>query len=119
MPASTRMGFLPLAKAKPIRSDRIIPMCLRVSPKCFLNSVSLGAVEAEDHFPGEWSVPNHPLGEESFSNIQPKPPLAQLQAIPLGPVIGHLREEISACPSPSPHKEVVDLNEVSPQSPPG
>lgn len=24
---------------------------------------------------------NHPLGEECFSNTQPKPPLAQLQAI--------------------------------------
>ena len=42
-------------------------------------------------------MPNHPLGEELFSNIQPKHPLTQLQAIPLGPVTGHHREEISAC----------------------
>uniref|UniRef100_A0A8D2QG87 Uncharacterized protein n=1 Tax=Zonotrichia albicollis TaxID=44394 RepID=A0A8D2QG87_ZONAL len=31
---------------------------------------------------GAWSVPHHPLGEEPFSDIQPKPPLAELQPFP-------------------------------------
>ncbi|KAJ7402779.1 hypothetical protein BTVI_83504 [Pitangus sulphuratus] len=71
-----------------------------------------------DHFPGE-SVPvaNHPLHEEPFSNIQPKPSLTQLQTIPSGPVTGHYREEISAYPSSSSQEKVADCNEVSPQSP--
>ncbi|KAJ7411668.1 hypothetical protein BTVI_48810 [Pitangus sulphuratus] len=39
--------------------------------------------------------------------------------IPLGPLTGHNREEISVDPSPSssPHEEVIDCDEVSPQSP--
>ncbi|KAJ7400952.1 hypothetical protein BTVI_100479 [Pitangus sulphuratus] len=39
------------------------------------------------------------------------------QAIPLGPVTGHHREEISVYPSTSPHEEAEDCNEVSPQTP--
>ncbi|NXE42602.1 ZN131 protein, partial [Ptilorrhoa leucosticta] len=65
-----------------------------------------------DYFPGEpVPVPNHPLGEEPFPDIQLKSPLTQLQATPLGPVTGHHREEIGVCPSLS-HKEVVDLIQV-------
>ena len=60
---------------------------------------------------------HHPLGEHPFPNIQPKTPLAHLPAIPSGPVIGHQKEEISACPSISPCEEAVDRDEVSPQSP--
>ena len=62
-------------------------------------------------------VLHHPLGEEPFPNVQPNPPLAYLPAIPLGSIIGHQGEEISARPSSSPCEEAVDLNEVSPQSP--
>ncbi|KAJ7395422.1 hypothetical protein BTVI_155053 [Pitangus sulphuratus] len=70
-----------------------------------------------DHFPRETlSVRNYPLGEEPFSNVQPKPPVTQLQAIPLGPVTGPQREEISACPFSSPDEEVVDCNDISLQS---
>lgn len=61
------------------------PMCLRALSKRFLNSASFGAV------PTAWgarSVPNHPLGEESFPDIQPKPPLTQPHATPVGPVPG-------------------------------
>ncbi|XP_051655216.1 uncharacterized protein LOC127476367 [Manacus candei] len=48
-----------------------------------------------DHFPGEpVPVPSHPLGEGSFSNIQPRPPLTQLHAIASGPVTSHHREEM-------------------------
>ncbi|RMB92851.1 hypothetical protein DUI87_30745 [Hirundo rustica rustica] len=49
-----------------------------------------------------YPVSKHPLVEKPFPDIQPKPPLAQLQAIPLGPVTGHQREEVSVSPSPSP-----------------
>ncbi|KAJ7403491.1 hypothetical protein WISP_150648 [Willisornis vidua] len=77
-------------------------MCLRISSKHFLNFDKLG------HSPGEpVPEPNHPLGEEPFSNIQPKPLLTQLQAIASNPVTGHHREEISVCPSSSTHKEVL------------
>ncbi|TRZ26651.1 hypothetical protein HGM15179_000422 [Zosterops borbonicus] len=56
-----------------------------------------------DHFSGDpVPVPNHPLGEEPFPDIQTKPPLTQLQGISSGPVTGHDR----ACSSSSPHKEV-------------
>lgn len=39
-------------------------------------------------------MPNQPLGEEPFHNIQPEPPQLQLHAIPLGSIAGHQREEI-------------------------
>ncbi|GAB0194069.1 myocardial zonula adherens protein [Grus japonensis] len=71
-----------------------------------------------DHFPGEpVPVPNHPLGEEPFPDIQPKPPLSQLHAIPLGSITGHQREEMNACPFAPPREEAVGHDEVSPQSP--
>lgn len=41
---------------------------------------------------------NQPLNEERFSNIQYEPPLTQLHAIPLGPIIGHQRDYISIFP---------------------
>lgn len=51
-----------------------------------------------DHFPWEpVPVPNFPLDEEPSSDIQLEPPPSQLHAIPLGPITGHQREEISAC----------------------
>ncbi|KAJ7412163.1 hypothetical protein WISP_98869 [Willisornis vidua] len=62
-------------------------------------------------------LPNHPLGEEPFPNIQPKSSLTQLHAIALGPVTGHHREEISACSYASSLEDAVDCIEVSPQSP--
>ncbi|XP_058280166.1 complex III assembly factor LYRM7 isoform X1 [Hirundo rustica] len=42
-----------------------------------------------------------PLGEELSPDTQPKYPLTQLQAMPLGPVSGYQREDISVCPSSS------------------
>ncbi|GAB0184693.1 hypothetical protein GRJ2_000934600 [Grus japonensis] len=71
-----------------------------------------------DHFPGEpVPVPNHPLSEEPFPDIQPKPPPSQLHSIPSGSITGHQRKEISACPFAPPREEVVGRDEVSPQSP--
>lgn len=68
-------------------------------------------------FPGEpVLVPNHPLCEEAFSNIQPKPSLTQLHALPSGPICGHQREEISTCPSIPPHYEAVGCVEICPQN---
>lgn len=61
-----------------------------------------------DHYPVE-PVPEtrHPLGEECFPDIQTKPPLTQVQAIPLCPLIGQHREEISVSPSTSFCEEIV------------
>ncbi|KAJ7420327.1 hypothetical protein BTVI_21861 [Pitangus sulphuratus] len=106
-------------KAKEIKSHKKIHDYLEIMP----SGRYVYEIEAFlDHNKSEGGsqenqVPNHPLGEESSSNIQLKPPLTQIHTTPLGPVTGHLREEISACPTSSPHKEVVDCNEVSPQSP--
>ncbi|TRZ22785.1 hypothetical protein HGM15179_004301 [Zosterops borbonicus] len=89
-------------------------MCLRMLSKHLLNSVRLGA---GIFFPGEpVPVPNHPLGEKPFPDIESKPPLTQFQAIPLGPVTGYQGKEINVFPFSSPHEEVADCNEVSPQS---
>ncbi|OWK61507.1 Protein tilB [Lonchura striata] len=85
-----------------------------------LNVVSTLGMFLSYSFPGEPAqVPKHPLAKEPFPNIQPKPSLTQLQAIPLGPDTSYLREEISACLSYSSHEDVEDLNEASPPSPPG
>lgn len=76
----------------------------------------LGALAT--YFPGEpVPVPDHRLGEEPFPDVQPEPPLSQLQANPLDPVAGYQREEISACLSALPREEAVDHREVSPRSP--
>ena len=55
-------------------------------------------------------VLHYPLGEEPFPNVQPKPSLADLPAVPLGPIIGHQGEEISTCPSSFPCEEAVDCD---------
>ncbi|KAK4807107.1 hypothetical protein QYF61_018448 [Mycteria americana] len=69
-----------------------------------------------DHFPGEpVPVTDHPLSEEPFPNVQSELPLRQLHSISSCPIAGHQREEISTSPSPAPHEEVVDCNEVTPQ----
>lgn len=67
-----------------------------------------------DCFPGDPAPePDYPLGEEPFPNTQCKPSLTQLQAIPLGPVTGCHREDVSAGPTSS-HMDVEDHNEVLP-----
>ena len=61
-------------------------MCLRPLPKHFLNSVRLVLG------PRPWGavpVPSHSPGDEPSPDIHPKPALAQPQAFPSGPVIGH------------------------------
>lgn len=58
-------------------------------------------------------MPNYPLGEEPFPNIQTKPPLTVPHAIPSGPVTGHQRGDINACPSTSSCEEAVGYYEVT------
>lgn len=58
-----------------------------------------------------------PSVEEHLPDIQPKPPLSQLPAVPLGSLAGHQREQLSTCHSASPHEEAVYHSEFSPQSP--
>jgi len=38
-------------------------------------------------------VPDHPFREVGFPNVQPEPPLAQLEAIPSSPITSYTREE--------------------------
>lgn len=47
----------------------------------------------------------HPLGEEPFPKVQRELHLAQYQPVPSGPILGHLREEISSSSSPVPLEE--------------
>ncbi|KAJ7417647.1 Calcium uptake protein 3, mitochondrial [Pitangus sulphuratus] len=102
--------------AEKLQSDTVTDAIL--SNQIVVITVLYATSLCSDHFPGEpVPVPNHPLGEEPFSNIPPKPSLTQLQTIPSDPVTGHHREEVGACSLSSPHKKVVDCNEVSPQSP--
>ncbi|KAJ7405069.1 hypothetical protein BTVI_70324 [Pitangus sulphuratus] len=89
---------------------RIIPKvntrCQRVLSKHFLNSVGLGAVTIAL---GSLLQCTTTLWVKNLFLISSlKPLLTHLQAIPTGPVTGHHREEISACPSSFPPKEVVN-----------
>ncbi|KAJ7411598.1 E3 ubiquitin-protein ligase RNF38-like protein [Pitangus sulphuratus] len=59
----------------------------------------------------------HPAGHSPQQNTVMVDIHDQIHAIPLGPITGHQREEINACPSASSHEEAVDYNEISPQSP--
>ncbi|XP_074391892.1 LON peptidase N-terminal domain and RING finger protein 2 isoform X2 [Zonotrichia albicollis] len=95
-------------------SPRSHTRCLRALSKSFLNCQACGY----DHFLEEpVPVPSHPLGEKSFTKIQPKPPQTQLHAVSSGPVPGHPRKEISAWASTSPCEEAVNSDEVSSRFP--
>ncbi|KAJ7410396.1 hypothetical protein BTVI_53560 [Pitangus sulphuratus] len=71
-----------------------------------------------DHLLGQ-PVPvlDQPLYEKPSSNIHPKPPLTELQAIPLGSVTAYHREESSVYLSSPSQEEVVEYDEVSSKSP--
>ncbi|GAB0202878.1 cAMP-dependent protein kinase inhibitor alpha [Grus japonensis] len=57
--------------------------------------LELSQAQCCDHFPREpVPVPDHPLSEEPFPDIQPKPPRLQLHSVPSGSIAGHQREEI-------------------------
>lgn len=59
---------------------------------------------------------DHPLGEESFPNIQSELPPVQLHIIPLDPITDHQGEEISTSSSLPPCEEAVDCDKVTPPS---
>jgi len=55
-----------------------------------------------EHHQGRWvhnlsgqpiAVHDHPFREAVFPNVQPEPPLAQLEAIPCSPTTSHTRED--------------------------
>lgn len=82
---TTKVQFLALHRRVPS-----IPLCLGALSKHFLNS---GRLWCCDHCSGDTvPVPNDPLGEEPFPEIQCKPPLTQLQAVPSGHFNDHCRE---------------------------
>ncbi|KAK4830133.1 hypothetical protein QYF61_008560 [Mycteria americana] len=58
-----------------------------------------------------------PLSKKMLPNVQSKPPLVQLRAIPTCPVTGSQGEEISTSLSMSPPQEAAESNEVAPQPP--
>jgi len=60
-------------------------------------------------------VTDHPLCEEPFPNVQSELPLTQLHSIPLYPIAGYQREEISTSRSAALLEEVVDRDEGTPQ----
>ena len=61
-------------------------------------------------------VPDHSFGGKVFPNIQPEPPLAQLEAIPSHPIASYLGEEADPCLTTTSFQAVVDSN-VSPEPP--
>ncbi|KAK4830892.1 hypothetical protein QYF61_013821 [Mycteria americana] len=71
-----------------------------------------------NHFPGQpVPMPDNPLGEEKFPNIQSKPPLAQLEAISSCPITCYLGEETDPHLSTTSFQVVVESDKVSPQPP--
>ncbi|KAK4806152.1 hypothetical protein QYF61_001075 [Mycteria americana] len=75
--------------------------------------------EFTSRYLGTGPVPmlDNPFGEEIFSNIQSKPPLAQLEAISSRPITCYLGEETDPHLSTTSFQVVVESNKVSPQPP--
>ena len=62
-------------------------------------------------------MPDNPSGEEISPNIQPKPPLVQLQAISSHPITSYLGKETNPHLTTTPLQVVVESDKVSPQPP--
>ena len=70
------------------------------------------------HFPGQpVLVLDHSFSEESFPNIQFKPPLMQLEAIYSCPITSYLQEETDPHLTSTSFHVVVESNKISPQPP--
>ncbi|KAK4829686.1 hypothetical protein QYF61_006061, partial [Mycteria americana] len=71
-----------------------------------------------NHFPGQ-PVPmlDNPFSEVKFPNIQPKPPLAQLEAISSRPITCYLGEETDPHLSTTSFQVVVESDKISRQPP--
>ena len=60
-------------------------------------------------------MPDHSFREEIFPNIQPEPPLAQLQAIPFRSISTYAGEEADS--HFTSFQRVLESNKVSPEPP--
>lgn len=58
-------------------------------------------------------VPNHPLDEEYFPNIQPKSHIKQLYVLSPSPKIAHQKEKISICIPTSSHEKTEMMSFLS------
>ena len=79
-----------------------------------------------EHLQGRWlnylpkqpiPAPDHSFREEIFPNIQPEPPLAQLEAIPSHPVSSYTGKEADLYLITISFHIVIEGNKVSPESP--
>lgn len=88
-----------------IMSESIVQKCLE-----------LWQAWCHDQFPGEpVAVPDLPLSEEPFPNIQPEPHLSQLHDVLSSPVTGGQKEEVTSLLSAFPCEEAVGSHEVTPE----
>ena len=70
------------------------------------------------HLPGHpGPMPDHSFSKEIFPNIQPKPPLMQLEAISSRPIAGYLGEETNTCLTTISFQVAVESEKVPPQPP--
>ena len=97
------------------------------SPPCLLNHMlKCHIYTPSEHLQGWWShhlpgqpVPmlDHSFSKEIFPNIQPKPPLTQLEAISSRPISSCFGEETNTCLTTTSFEVAVASGKVSPQSP--
>jgi len=80
------------------------PCLLNHVPKCHIHTVFEPLQGwGLHHPPGQpGPMPDHSLSKEIFPNIQPKPPLTQLEAMASRPVAGYPGEETNTCPTTAP-----------------
>ncbi|KAK4826281.1 hypothetical protein QYF61_006728, partial [Mycteria americana] len=88
-------------------------LCQAAFQPLFPKPVALHGVAVAQPLP----MLDNPFSEEIFSNIQSKPPLAQLEAIPSRPIACYLAEETNAHLSTASFQVVVESDKVSPQPP--
>ena len=82
-------------KVQPLATQQGYPKSDHTSENFVQTLLELYQAQCHDHFPREaLPQPNHLLGEESFPNTQPDPPLLQLHAIRSGSVTGRQREDV-------------------------
>jgi len=61
-------------------------------------------------------MPDHSFSKEIFPDVQPEPPLTQLEAIASRPVVSYLGEETNTCLATTSFQAVVESNKVPPSS---
>jgi len=63
-------------------------------------------------------MPDHSFSKEIFPNIQPKPPLTQLEAMASHPIASYLREETNTHLTTPSFQVAVESHKVPPPQPP-